>query len=624
MSLPVPDLDTIAFEELVDEARSLIPRYAPAWTDHNLHDPGITVIELLAWLVDQQIYRIGFVGPSLHHAFAALLGAEITGPSAARGLLWPVEDSILACSVVSKGTTATVIDQPDMTMTLERSVYLSSARLAAIHLVGKAETRTVTRAMIDDDADLVLEPSWQGGPLFIELEFQGPLIDPDNPPGEEALLHLGVSLAPAEPAGRNWGPIAIEHDAGDEAWMPLAVIDDSTEGLAISGVISCRPPINGERSRLRIRLDQGLRPAPVTLQRVALNVCPLIDQHLDNDRHLGVATGLPDQVIDFEHGDILGPMEGFGLTITAPAGSTRWTFVESFLASGPEDRHAVMTDGTIRFGNGVNGKIPPRGEKIVHDPVTRSRGAGGNLPADLAWRLPGAVTRTPHFGINTAPIEGGRDRSSLDELVTAARDKVAARQALLSTDDIERSILAAGLGIERIDILDRALPGLPGVDIAGSRTVVVVPVRLPNRQPRPAPAALLEALSDRLVAGRPLGERLHVVQPIYVPVNLEATILIESDADEASVHQAVNAALASRLNDLQKPHSPPPWPIGLSVTTGELERLMSSVDQVISVLESRISDDEGSSAPISLPTQGIATIGEVALTLVRHVDGALS
>ena len=54
MSLPVPNLDDKTFEQLIEEARALIPRFAPEWTDHNLHDPGITFMELFAWLAEMK------------------------------------------------------------------------------------------------------------------------------------------------------------------------------------------------------------------------------------------------------------------------------------------------------------------------------------------------------------------------------------------------------------------------------------------------------------------------------------------------------------------------------------------------------------------------------------------
>ena len=42
MPLPLPHLDDRRWQDLVEEGRALIPRLAPAWTDHNVHDPGIT------------------------------------------------------------------------------------------------------------------------------------------------------------------------------------------------------------------------------------------------------------------------------------------------------------------------------------------------------------------------------------------------------------------------------------------------------------------------------------------------------------------------------------------------------------------------------------------------------
>ena len=83
MPLPLPNLDTRDWADLVEEARSLIPRYAPTWTDHNVHDPGITLIELLAWLVEQDGYRLNRVTDAHRRKFLALVGEAPRGPRAA-------------------------------------------------------------------------------------------------------------------------------------------------------------------------------------------------------------------------------------------------------------------------------------------------------------------------------------------------------------------------------------------------------------------------------------------------------------------------------------------------------------------------------------------------------------
>jgi hypothetical protein len=90
--LPIPVLDDRRFDDLVSEARALIPMLAPAWTNHNASDPGITVVELLAYLVETLIYRLDRVTPELICAFLNLLDSGATRTPVSAGsrtvLLW--------------------------------------------------------------------------------------------------------------------------------------------------------------------------------------------------------------------------------------------------------------------------------------------------------------------------------------------------------------------------------------------------------------------------------------------------------------------------------------------------------------------------------------------------------
>jgi len=85
--LPLPDLDTRTWADLVQEGQALIPRYAPAWTDHNVHDPGITLIELFAWLVEQDIYRVNRIPDRHRLEFLTLIGYAPIGPRPAKTML---------------------------------------------------------------------------------------------------------------------------------------------------------------------------------------------------------------------------------------------------------------------------------------------------------------------------------------------------------------------------------------------------------------------------------------------------------------------------------------------------------------------------------------------------------
>ena len=51
-------LDDQTYAEIVAEAEARLPWLCPAWTDHNAHDPGITVLELMAWYKELQQYQM--------------------------------------------------------------------------------------------------------------------------------------------------------------------------------------------------------------------------------------------------------------------------------------------------------------------------------------------------------------------------------------------------------------------------------------------------------------------------------------------------------------------------------------------------------------------------------------
>jgi hypothetical protein len=73
MPLQLPNLDDRNYASLVEEARALIPNYAPEWTNHNASDPGITLVELFAYLSELLIYRLNRITAANHLSFLKLL-----------------------------------------------------------------------------------------------------------------------------------------------------------------------------------------------------------------------------------------------------------------------------------------------------------------------------------------------------------------------------------------------------------------------------------------------------------------------------------------------------------------------------------------------------------------------
>ena len=83
MTLPVPRLDDRSFQDIVDEAKGKLHRLAPDWSDHNVSDPGVALIELYAWMTEMMLYRMNQVPDRLYLKLLELLGILLHGSTAA-------------------------------------------------------------------------------------------------------------------------------------------------------------------------------------------------------------------------------------------------------------------------------------------------------------------------------------------------------------------------------------------------------------------------------------------------------------------------------------------------------------------------------------------------------------
>ena len=129
--IPPPKLDDRSFHDLVEEAVRMIPRYSPEWTNHNPSDPGITLIELAAWMTDQLIGRLNQVPDKNYVAFLNLLGIKLRPPRAATALLQFRLVEQATKQRVPRGTqvsTSQATEADTITFETARDVLISHAR----------------------------------------------------------------------------------------------------------------------------------------------------------------------------------------------------------------------------------------------------------------------------------------------------------------------------------------------------------------------------------------------------------------------------------------------------------------------------------------------------------------
>jgi predicted phage baseplate assembly protein len=87
MSLPAPTLAPLDYQSLLADAMARISTHNPDWTNYNHSDPGITLLELFAFITDSLIYRANLIPDRNRIKFLNLLGVPLTRASAATGIV---------------------------------------------------------------------------------------------------------------------------------------------------------------------------------------------------------------------------------------------------------------------------------------------------------------------------------------------------------------------------------------------------------------------------------------------------------------------------------------------------------------------------------------------------------
>jgi hypothetical protein len=87
MTIPVPKLDDRRFDALVRDSLDLVRARCPDWKELNAGDPGVTLIEVFAFLTENLIYRLNRVPEKLYVTLLNLVGAQVRPPSAAAVML---------------------------------------------------------------------------------------------------------------------------------------------------------------------------------------------------------------------------------------------------------------------------------------------------------------------------------------------------------------------------------------------------------------------------------------------------------------------------------------------------------------------------------------------------------
>ncbi|MCL9812058.1 putative baseplate assembly protein [Natranaeroarchaeum aerophilus] len=269
-----------------------------------------------------------------------------------------------------------------------------------------------------------------------------------------------------------------------------------------------------------------------------------------------------------EEYDSRGELEGFWV---------QWDAVEDFLDSGPQDRHFVVdrTLGTIQFGGGDNGRIPPRGVDNVKVTYTTGGGNDGNVDAGTVTDLKSSISMVESV-TNPLPAEGGADVESTETLVERTSTRLKHRNRAVTANDYEALAKASFPELARVSCRSSH-------DAAPRVTVLIVP---DSKREKPVPQRELkhrvrETLGQHAPARFVVDDDafLIVSGPGYAELSVDVTVRAASVRSISALKNRIETTLDEYLHPLAGNHADG-WPFGVLPDTASLTAVIDDLKMV--------------------------------------------
>jgi predicted phage baseplate assembly protein len=423
--LPKPNLDDRTFQDLVEECILRIPRYCPEWTNYNPSDPGITMIELFAWLTDQMLVRFNQVPLRNYITFLELLGVRLQAPAPAVAeitfyLSAALPDTYTINAGVEVATLRTETEEA-ISFSTDRPLVIDKPYIRHFLTCQTAEDRPqVLRDRLTNLWTMRSDGEWYGRELafFDEQPQSGNtfyLVVDETCQCEGNVLAIKFKGEAATSTGINPDAPPRRWEAWNGVyWEPVLLqeMDDSTKGFSFSELADQGiNPLEG--ADVVLHLPQSWPVSTFTAYQGRWLRCvytPLEDNQpgyssspriiglsirsiggtvgasqseIVRDEILGESDGTPGQTFQLRGYPLLSRREDEYILVTPPGGlPQRWQEVEDFADSNGNDLHYTIDSrsGMVQFGPLIREAGQLKQQTILRS-ITQSGTARNVLPS---------------------------------------------------------------------------------------------------------------------------------------------------------------------------------------------------------------------------------------------------
>lgn len=648
MSLPSPNLDTRKFQSIVDDVKRQIGLRCPEWTDHNVSDPGVTLIELFASMTEMALYRLNQVPEKNYIKFLEMLGITLEMPEPARTdlrfflsrFIEDTEAGDAAEMTIPAGEVAATLrteTEEAIEFTTELDLRLVRPRLVQMFSLSAKDAgddeakkpRTYNRDK-DDSFRLFSETPTFGDAFYLgfEADVSGNLVSIQA----NCVTAAAVGLNEEYPA-QVW---EVWNGTGNR-WDRLEVVEDTTFGFNRTGTVLLAMPwalrtrtmagLAAHWVRVRYTTDAAdLPPRGVEQQvpdryesspeitgllaRTAGGTVAASNGTIIRFETLGHSDGTPGQVFQLAYKPVLDLRPGEFLLIGALGQDyeewSEWTPVADFSESKADDRHFVLDQltGELLLGPSIlqpdgsrrqYGAIPEKGLTLVFSAYRVGGGTDGNVREGKVTVLRSA---RPYIAevVNPRIAIGGRDQETIERAKMRTREILRIRNRAVTAEDYEFLAGKASSGVGRAYCIQPTThpsrARKPLIKPGQVRVLVIPQLSTDLIAPRPAdlrvPAQTISEVYDFLDERRLLTATLDVAEPEYVFLSTEISLVTDPRADADQVSHRVQDALFTYFHPLFGGPGKDGWPFRRTITLADIYAQVGSVRGVAFLLDAKI------------------------------------
>jgi predicted phage baseplate assembly protein len=602
MVLPAPNLDDRTFQDFVDDAKRLVQQRCPEWTDHNVSDPGVTLIEAFAQMADQLVYRLNRVPERQYVKFLELIGVRLRPPAAARGQVtfWlsaPQPQTVVVRAETEVATSRTDVEDAVVFSTVEELRIVPCTRAHAGSALASGEASDETTALDFGTGFACFQPEPKVGDallvglseavpscavnLRIDCPVAGVGVDPRRPP-----------LVWEAWTGSSWAPCDLDRDETGGFNRPGDVVVHVPPGHRTS--VTARQRAGWLRCRV-VKAGQGqptYRASPWITGITAFTIggtVGTIHAEVVRNEDLGSSDGTPAQRFALQRAPVVPWDTPSVLVETARDGSRQeWHEVDTFAASQAGDRHFRLdaSAGEIELGPAVReadgslhryGAVPDKGSGMRLTGYRTGGGQRGNVARGQVRVLKSSVPYVARVENRVAAV-GGAEAEGVGNAKLRGPLLLRTRGRAVTTEDFEE--------LTREVAPDAARVACVPADEPGGVRVLVVPhlasdeIGRVRREDLDPPPLLLERISRYLDERRLIGTRLVVEPPEYRWLTAVVDVTARRGEHPDTVRDDVLLAIYRLFDPLVGGPEGTGWPFGRAVQAHEVHAALSRLPGV--------------------------------------------